>query len=245
MTWPSEKPSKRNPVGLEQEIVIIEHKTATVATENRENAAVDMVIAWICLSLTIYLHPVSPITFIYYTCFDFLTPARASYLRPKSPWLSAVTEHYDFCCYSSWCFWSMLQVSSLIFVIAGYRAFLESNSCLMIIVGFNLFRNSFSMISRVLKCFMEFYRNFIAYGITHSMSERRRMSGRRTFSAGQRPLAQPSFLYLLPRASEIKQILCFDWLCEKYWLLQGIKPPRLKIYLKHQSLGRRERVSDK
>ena len=20
-------------------------------------------------------------------------------------WLSAVTEHYDFCCYSSWCFW--------------------------------------------------------------------------------------------------------------------------------------------
>ena len=62
---------------------------------------------------------------------------------------------------------------------------------------------------------MEFYRNFIAYGITHSMSERRRMSGRRTFSAGQRPLAQPSFLYLLPRASEMKQILCFDWLCEK------------------------------
>ena len=122
---------------------------------------------------------------------------------------------------------------------------LESNSCLMIIVGFNLFRNSFSMISRVLKCFMEFYRNFIAYGITHSMSERRRMSGRRTFSAGQRPLAQPSFLYLLPRASEMKQILCFDWLCEKYWLLQGIKPPRLKIYLRHQSLGRRERVSGK
>ena len=36
--------SKRIPVGLEQEIVIIEHKTATAATGNRQNAPVDMVI---------------------------------------------------------------------------------------------------------------------------------------------------------------------------------------------------------
>ena len=63
----------------------------------------------------------------------------------------------------------MLQVSSLIFVIAGYRAFLESNSCLMIIVGFNLFRNSFSMISMVFKYFIKFYRNIIAYGVSHSI----------------------------------------------------------------------------
>ena len=39
----------------------------------------------------------------------------------------------------------------------------------MIIVGFNLFRNSFSMISRVLKYFIKFYRNIIAYGVSHSI----------------------------------------------------------------------------
>ena len=39
----------------------------------------------------------------------------------------------------------------------------------MIIVGFNLFRNSFSMISRVLKYFIKFYRNIIAHGVSHSI----------------------------------------------------------------------------
>ena len=46
---------------------------------------------------------------------------------------------------------------------------LESNSCLMIIVGFNLFRDSFSMISMVLKYFIKFYRNIIAHGVSHSI----------------------------------------------------------------------------
>ena len=75
----------------------------------------------------------------------------------------------------------MWQVSSLIFVIAGFRAFLESNSCLMIIVGFNLFRNSFSMISMVFKYFIKFYRNIIAYGVSHSIRTQKHFRSSQVF----------------------------------------------------------------
>ena len=39
----------------------------------------------------------------------------------------------------------------------------------MIIVGFNLVRDSFSMISMVLKYFIKFYRNIIAHGVSHNI----------------------------------------------------------------------------
>ena len=64
---------------------------------------------------------------------------------------------------------------------------------------------------------MEFKRNIIAYGVTHSISESRSISGRRNFSGGEK--RQPSFFYLLPRASEKKRILCFDWLCDDFCLI--------------------------
>lgn len=70
---------------------------------------------------------------------------------------------------------------------------LESNSCLMIIVGFNLFRDSFSMISMVLKYFIKFYRNIIAHGVSHSI-ERRSISGRPNYFLGG-VKRQPSFFY--------------------------------------------------
>ena len=104
----------------------------------------------------------------------------------------------------------------------------------MIIVGFNLFRDGFSMISMVFK-YISSIGTLLLMAVTHSIRTQKHFRSSQLFGW-----------------SEATTELLLSWFCfreQAGWsescvligyasgieLMQGIKPPRLKIYLKHQN----------